>query len=141
MRVLFLCMGNSCRSQMAEGFARHYGRGVLEVYSAGTKPTALHPLAVEVMREVGIDISVQYSKGLAEVPEEADLVVTLCDQAAEACPFYPGAREVIHWSLPDPVAAKGTLEEVKEEFRRARDRIRELVGALVTGIREGIAES
>jgi arsenate reductase len=141
VRVLFLCMGNSCRSQMAEGFARHYGRGVLEVYSAGTKPTALHPLAVEVMREVGIDISVQYSKGLAEVPEEADLVVTLCDQAAEACPFYPGAREVIHWSLPDPVAAKGTLEEVKEEFRRARDRIRELVGALVTGIREGIAES
>lgn len=131
VRVIFLCTANSCRSQMAEGFARHYGRGVLEVFSAGTKPTALHPLTIEVMREIGIDVSSQYSKSLADVPQQADLVVTVCDQAAETCPFFPGARQVIHWSLPDPAAATGTLEEVRAEFRRVRDRLQGLVRELV----------
>lgn len=141
LRVLFLCTGNSSRSQMAEGFARHYGRGFLEPFSAGTKPTALHPLATEVMREIGIDVSSQYAKHLADVPQEVDLMVTVCDQAAETCPFFPGAREVLHWSLPDPVAATGTLEEVKSAFRQVRDQLRERVCELVTGIAPRTSDS
>ena len=131
MRLLFLCTGNSCRSQMAEGFARHLGGEGLSVFSAGSRPTALHPLTVEVMREVGIDISGQYAKGLDHVPDEFDLVVTVCDQAAEACPFRPGTQ-VLHWSLPDPAAATGDLETVKNRFRAVRDEIRTRVQELLS---------
>jgi arsenate reductase len=133
-KVLFLCTGNSCRSQMAEGFARHCGGDFLTIFSAGTHPTALHPLAVEVMREVGLDISGQFAKGLEHVPREIDLAVTVCDQAAETCPIFPGA-ETRHWSLPDPAAATGEPAEVLREFRAVRDRIRQLVLDLVASLR------
>jgi thioredoxin type arsenate reductase len=131
MKVLFLCTANSCRSQMAEGFARQYGSGIVEPYSAGAHPTSLHPLAVEVMKEVGVDISRHHSKGIADVPQDVDLVVTVCDQAAEACPIFPGAAKTIHWSVPDPVQARGTPEEIRAAFRRARDDIDARVKALV----------
>ena len=131
VRVLFLCTANSCRSQMAEGFARQYGSGIVEPYSAGAHPTSLHPLAVEVMREVGIDISRHYSKGLDDVPQDVDLVVTVCDQAAEACPVFPGAARTIHWSVPDPVQARGTPDEIRAAFRRAREEIETRVRTLL----------
>jgi arsenate reductase (thioredoxin) len=134
MKLLFLCTGNSCRSQMAEGLARHYGGEWLEVYSAGTNPTALHPLTVEVMREIGIDITGQYAKGLEHVPAEVDLVVTVCNQAAEACPLFLGAPAVQHWSLPDPAAATGNLEEITAGFRKVRDDLRKRVRALLVSL-------
>lgn len=132
LRVLFLCTGNSCRSQMAEGFARHCAGDKLEVYSAGTSPEPIRAETVEVMREVGIDISGQYSKGLDAVPQEMDVVVTVCDRAAEACPFFPGSPRVLHWSLPDPAQAQGTPDQVRETYRAVRDRIAELVRVLVS---------
>lgn len=138
VRVLFLCAANSCRSQMAEGFARHWGHGVIEAYSAGTQPTVLHPLTVEVMRERGVDVARQRAKGLSEVPEQYDLVVTVCDQAAESCPVLPGAGgRLLHWSLPDPAQATGTPEEVKAAFRRVRDEIEARVRSLVEEIEAG----
>ena len=132
LRVLFLCTGNSCRSQMAEGFARDYAGDRLEVYSAGTSPEPIRAETVEVMREVDIDISGQYSKGLDAVPQEMDVVVTVCDRAAEACPFFPGSPRVLHWSLPDPTQAQGTPDEVRQTYRAVRDRIAELVRVLVS---------
>jgi len=132
LRVLFLCTGNSCRSQMAEGFARDYAGDRLEVYSAGTSPEPIRAETVEVMREVGIDISGQYPKGLDAVPQEMDVVVTVCDRAAEACPFFPGSPRVLHWSLPDPTQAQGTPDEVRQTYRAVRDRIAELVRVLVS---------
>jgi len=137
VRVLFLCTANACRSQMAEGFARHYGRGAIEAYSAGTQPTVLHPLTVETMQERGVDISGQHAKGFDEVPERFDLVVTVCDQAAEACPVFPGAGRLLHWSLRDPAQATGTPEEVKAAFRRVRDEIEARVRSLVEGLEAG----
>ena len=132
LRVLFLCTGNSCRSQMAEGFARHCAGDRLEIHRAGTAPEPIRGETVEVMREVGIDISGQRSKGLEEVPQEADVVVTLCESAAEACPFFPGSPRILHWSLPDPAQAQGTPDQVREVYRAVRDRIAELVSALVS---------
>jgi len=140
MKVLFLCTSNACRSQMAEGFARHWGHGVIEAYSAGTQPTVLHPLTVEVMRERSVDVSGQHAKGLGEVPEQFDLVVTVCDPAergAESCPVFPGAGRLLHWSLPDPARATGTPEEVKAAFRRVRDEIEARVRSLVEEIEAG----
>lgn len=134
VKVLFLCTANSCRSQMAEGFARLYGRGVIEPFSAGAKPTSLHPLTVEIMAERGLDLSGQHAKGIADVPPQVDLVVTVCDQAAEACPVFPGAR-TLHWSLPDPVQAKGSPQRVKRAFRQARDEIERRVRSLVEELR------
>jgi arsenate reductase len=135
--VLFLCTSNACRSQMAEGFARHYGRGVIEPYSAGTHPALLHPLTIEAMKERGIDISGQYAKGLDSVPKQFELVVTVCDQAAESCPVFIGLGRLLHWSLPDPAQATGTPEEVKTVFRRVRDEIEARVRSLVEGLEAG----
>ncbi len=139
-KVLFLCTSNACRSQMAEGFARHFGCGVIQPHSAGTRPTQLHPLTVEVMKERGIDISGQFAKGLTAVPKEFELVVTVCDQAAESCPVFPGAVRLLHWSFPDPAQATGTPEEVKAAFRRVRDEIEARVRSLVEGIQAGAPE-
>jgi arsenate reductase len=116
---------------MAEGFARHYAGDKLEVCSAGTNPEPIRSQTVEVMREVGIDISGQYSKGLNAVPQEVDVVVTVCDRAAEACPFFPGSPRILHWSLPDPAQAQGTPEQVLAAYRSVRDRIAELVRVLI----------
>lgn len=124
-RVLFLCTGNSCRSQMAEGWARFLGKDQLEAFSAGTQPKPINPLAIKVMAEVGVDISRQQSKGVEPfVGQPFDLVVTVCDRAKEACPVWPAARAQIHWSLDDPAEATGTEEQRLAVFRRVRDEVR-----------------
>lgn len=123
MRILFLCTGNSARSQMAEGLARHRLGKQHEIHSAGTSPAGVNPLAIQVLAERGVDIRGQRSKGLDEVPGSADLLITLCSNAAETCPTYPGARAVQHWDLPDPAAARGGAEDIRNEFRRIRDEI------------------
>ncbi|MDW8290388.1 MAG: arsenate reductase ArsC [Armatimonadota bacterium] len=123
MRILLLCTGNSCRSQMAEGFARQLLKG-WDIWSAGTRPAErVHPLAVQVMAEKGIDISSHYPKLVHEVPLPVDYVVTLCGEAAEECPAFPGAKHTEHWGLPDPARATGTPEEVLGVFRSVRDEI------------------
>jgi sigma-54 dependent transcriptional regulator, acetoin dehydrogenase operon transcriptional activator AcoR len=130
-RLLFLCAGNSCRSQMAEGLARAEGHEGVEVVSAGTTPKGVHPLAVRVMAEVGIDISRQTSKALADLPDLGfDVVITLCDHAAESCPILPGNPEPLHWGLSDPAAVTGSEEGVLAAFRETRDELRRLVDDL-----------
>ncbi|HOV67179.1 MAG TPA: arsenate reductase ArsC [Methanoregulaceae archaeon] len=125
--VLFLCTHNSARSQMAEGLLRHRFPGRFEAYSAGTDPTTLDPCAVRVMAEIGIDISGQRAKSLVEVLDlPIETVVTVCDRAQETCPFFPGAKETLHVSFPDPGAVEG--EGRQEAFRRARDEIADWVG-------------
>jgi arsenate reductase len=128
MRVLFLCTHNSSRSQMAEGFLRTRGGERYAVFSAGTHPRGVHPLAIRAMAELGIDISAaagHRAKGIEEFAHQPpmDLVVTVCDEAAEECPFFPGARRQEHWGFPDPSAATGTEEERFAVFRQVRDAI------------------
>jgi arsenate reductase len=133
-RVLFLCTHNSARSQMAEGLLRHLGGDRFEAHSAGTEATHVRPLAVRAMDEIGVDISAQESETLGRyLREPFDHVITVCDEANEACPFFPGASERLHWSFPDPSKAEGSEEERLEVFRRVRDDIedrirRELIG-------------
>ena len=125
-RVLFLCTHNSARSQMAEGLLRHLSGDRVEAYSAGTEATLVRPLAIRVMDEVGVDISGQESKTLERYRgEHFDYVITVCDDANEACPFFPGARNRLHWSFEDPARAEGSEEERLAIFRRVRDEIRE----------------
>lgn len=135
MSVLFLCTHNSSRSQMAEGLLRARGGGRYVVYSAGTQPRSVHPLAIAAMREIGIDISEaagHRAKGMGEFAgQEIDLVVTVCDDAAEECPFFPGARRQEHWGFPDPSAATGSEEERLAVFRRVRDAIAGRIEAFV----------
>ncbi len=133
-RVLFLCTHNSARSQMAEGLLRRLSGNHFEAMSAGTEATHVRPLAIRAMDEVGVDISAQESETLGRyLREPFDYVITVCDEANEACPFFPGASERLHWSFPDPSKAQGTEEERLEVFRRVRDDIedrirRELIG-------------
>jgi arsenate reductase len=125
-RVLILCTGNSARSQMAEGLLRHDGGGKFEVESAGVEPSHVRPQAVEAMREVGIDISGHRSKSVEEFAgQEFDYVITVCDNAKEQCPVFPGKTKRIHWSFDDPAAAEGDEAERLAVFRRVRDEIRE----------------
>ncbi len=128
LKVMFLCTGNSCRSQMAEGLAREYGNGLLDVYSAGLLAAGVHPRAIAVMREIGIDISRQRSKEIdTDLMGKMDMVVTLCRNAEEACPATPQEIRRIHWPIKDPIGASGTDEEIMDDFRRARDEIREKI--------------
>ena len=133
--MLFLCTHNSARSQMAEGLPRRFAGDRFEVVSAGTEATHVRPLAVRAMDELGIDISGQESKTLKQyLGQPFDYVITVCDEANEACPFFPYARQRLHWSLPDPAAAEGTEEECLEVFRSVRDRLSDHIdGELVTG--------
>jgi arsenate reductase len=134
--VLFLCTGNSCRSQMAEGFARHMGAGVIEAHSAGTNPVRINPRAVQVMGEVGIDLSTHFSKSVEAIDQERiKLVVTLCGDAAENCPAFPGAVKRIHWPLEDPAKAGGSEEEILSVFRKTRDAIRRRVEELINDLK------
>ena len=127
-RVLFLCTHNSARSQMAEGFLRELGGGRFDVASAGTEARGLNPLAVQAMAEQGIDISLQESKTLDEyVNEPFALVVTVCDEANEACPYFANAKERRHWSFPDPSAVLGDDMTRFAAFRVVRDAIRERI--------------
>ena len=125
MRVLFLCTHNSSRSQMAEGLLRVRGDGAYDVFSAGTEPRAVHPLAIKAMREIGIDISDHRAKSLEAFRDQPpmDLVVTVCDEAAEACPYFPNARQQVHWGFPDPSRVEGSEEERLAAFRHIRDLI------------------
>lgn len=130
--VLFLCVGNSARSQMAEGFLRHLSAGRFQAFSAGIEPRTVHPLAMEVMLEKGIDISRQYSKGLDAIDlEEMDIVITLCEEAEQRCPMLPLKAEKFHWFLPDPAKAQGSEEEKLSKFREVRDKIEIKVKELI----------
>lgn len=137
--VLFLCTGNSCRSQMAEGFLRALGGDKYEAFSAGTHPAPhVHPLAVKTMAERGIDISGQEPKDLSVFDDrQFDLLITVCDGARQECPAYFGAAQRAHWSLQDPALAEGSEEERMAVFRAIRDEIERRVRALV---QSGVAE-
>ncbi|MBC7343717.1 MAG: arsenate reductase (thioredoxin) [Clostridia bacterium] len=144
MRIMFLCTGNSCRSQMAEGWARHLARELqgtsstsqpIEVYSAGLEPAGLNPRAVAAMAEVGIDISQQTSKAIdPQLLSQMDVVVTLCGDAEERCPVTPPSIRRLHWPLPDPARATGSQKEVMDSFRRVRDEIGERVRQLLSSL-------
>lgn len=124
IRVLFICTHNSARSQMAEGFLRHLAGDRFDVYSAGTEATSIRPEAIFVMNEIGIDISGQKSKTLHRyLPERWDYVITVCDDANESCPLFPGTSERSHWSFPDPAQATGSEEARVSAFRDVRDQV------------------
>ena len=135
MKILFVCTGNSARSQMAEGFARHVGHGRVEAHSAGIAPSRLNPYAVRVMAEKGIDISGQHSKAFDwDLARQMDVVVTVCGHANESCPVLPPEVTRLHWPLEDPAAATGDDAAVFATFRKLRDQIEvhvtELVGMM-----------
>ena len=133
-KVLFICTGNSIRSQMAEGFMKALGGGKWIVRSAGVLPSFVHPLAVRVMMESEIDISDQKSKSVDKfVNEVFDIIITLCDHAAASCPTFPGQAIRLHWPIDDPVGAVGTIEERLVLFRKARDEIRKKVEEFLAG--------
>lgn len=137
-KIMFLCTGNSCRSQMAEGFAREIGKGVIEPYSAGLLPKGVNERAEQVMKEVGIDISHQTSKSIDEqLLKTMDIIITLCDNAAESCPLTPPQIKRLHWSLKDPAKATGTEKEVMNEFRRVRDEIEKRVKNFIEEVQNG----
>lgn len=136
LRIMFLCTGNSCRSQMAEGWARALGADLWEVHSAGLEAHGLNPRAVAAMAEAGVDISRQTSKTVDPALLAAmDLVVTVCGDAEERCPVTPPHVRRLHWPLPDPARAGGGEDEVMAVFRRVRDEIRERVAALAAALR------
>ncbi len=145
LKVLFLCTGNSCRSQMAEGWARHLKGGVIEAYSAGTEPRGLDARAVRVMAEAGVDISRQSSKHVNEVKDVGfDYVVTVCAQANERCPVFPGKTQVVHVGFDDPpklAKEAGTEEEALAHYRRVRDEIKALVEKLPEALAENRKEA
>jgi arsenate reductase len=134
-KVLFLCTGNSARSQMAEGYLRRAAGNRFEAMSAGIEPKGLNPLAVEAMREIGIDISRQQSKDVVSLlGQHIPYVVTVCDNARERCPIFPRTYKFLHWSFEDPALVEGTHEQKLAVFRRVRDEIiqhidRELIAA------------
>ena len=129
-RVLILCTGNSCRSQMAEALWESLGAGRWQAESAGSRPSGyVHPLAIRAMGELGIDIAAYVSKSLDAFRDQPfDLVVTVCDNAKEACPVFGGARQTLHWPFDDPADAAGSDEEKMAVFRRVRDQIRVRIG-------------
>lgn len=124
-KVLVLCTGNSCRSQIAEGYLKHFAEGKAEVYSAGIETHGVNPKAILVMREDGIDISHHTSNHIDEYSDiPFDYIITVCDNAKESCPIFPGKAEKFHHNFPDPAKATGTDEDVMAEFRRVRDMIK-----------------
>ncbi len=133
-KVLFLCTGNSARSQMAEGFLKNLGAGRFEVYSAGIAPVGINPHAIQVMQEIGIDISNQTSDSVnRELLDQVDLLITLCGDARESCPLVPVKVEKRQWSLEDPARAEGNESAVLEKFREIRDLIKGNVEELLLG--------
>jgi len=131
-KVLFVCTGNSARSQMAEGILRNLGKGRIEAYSAGTHPSQVNPLAIEVMKEIGMDISSHRSKSVDEFTgQHFDVVITVCDKARESCPIFPAKTHRLHWSIEDPASVQGPEAERLDAFRRARDELRGRLEAFV----------
>jgi arsenate reductase (thioredoxin) len=136
--VLILCTGNSCRSHLAEGILRAAAGEMLDVQSAGSKPAGyVHPLAVRVMREIGIDISGHRSKHLSEfLQQSVETVITVCGNADQACPVFPGQVNRYHWGFDDPALTPGTEEEKLAVFRRVRDEVRRVFEAYAAGRRD-----
>ncbi|WP_118974745.1 arsenate reductase ArsC [Taibaiella koreensis] len=125
-KILVLCTGNSCRSQMAEGYLRHFAEERWDVYSAGVETHGVNPMAIEIMREDGIDISHHTSNNIDEYRNIAfDFVITVCDHAKEQCPFFPSRAKRFHYNFPDPAKASGTEEEIQQQFRSVRDQIKD----------------
>lgn len=127
--VLFLCTGNSARSQMAEALLRKYGGDRFDVYSAGLEPSVINPFTVKVLNEAGIDASAQYSKPLTTFmgKRDFDYLITVCSSADEKCPFFPGMGKRMHWPFEDPAALIGSDEEKTAKFREIRDQIEEKI--------------
>lgn len=124
--ILVLCTGNSCRSQIAEGYLKYYAGANVKVYSAGIETHGVNPLAIETMREDGIDISNQTSNNMNEYKDVSfDFIITVCDNANEHCPYFPSTAKRFHKNFPDPAKASGTKEEVAEQFRMVRNMIKE----------------
>jgi arsenate reductase (thioredoxin) len=144
LRVLFLCTGNSCRSQMAEGWARNLKGDLIEPYSAGTVPKGVDPRAVKAMAEAGIDIAGYRSKSVLDLPDlEFDYVITLCDDAQQACPFFPAKTAIIHHGFEDPPTLAQNArneEEAMVHYRRVRDEIRAYIETLPESLNEEIHE-
>ena len=142
LKILFLCTGNSCRSQMAEGWARHLRGDAIEPYSAGIEPHEMNPYAIRVMAEAGVDIAGQRSKHVDELRDvPLDYVVTVCDHASESCPLFPGRTKVVHVGFDDPprlARAAKTEEEALGHYRRVRDEIRAFIETLpdALGVRD-----
>lgn len=136
--VLILCTGNSCRSHLAEGLLRHLAGDFLEVASAGSMPAGyVHPLGIKAMAEIGIDISAHTSKHMNEfLNRDVETVITVCGNADQACPVFPGQRNRHHWPFDDPAHASGSEEEIMAAFRRVRDEIRAVFTAYVDGRRD-----
>jgi len=125
LKVLFLCTENACRSQMAEGLVNHDLAGQVQAFSAGVRPSRVNPLAIQIMAEIGIDISHHHSKSVNDLArQQFDLVITVCDQAQQQCPIFPGETEVMHVGFPDPAKATGTEAEIMAVFRQVRDAMR-----------------
>ena len=124
--ILVLCTGNSCRSQIAEGYLRHFANGNAKIYSAGVETHGVNPKAIAVMAKDGIDISGQMSNNVDEYYDiNFDYIITVCDNAKENCPFFPSKAERFHYNFPDPAKAQGTEEEIMQEFVRVRDMIKQ----------------
>ena len=140
-RVLILCTGNSCRSQIAEALWRHLAGDEWDVHSAGSHPVGfVHPLAVQALAELGLDVGDQHSKALDRyLHQQFDLVVTVCDRAAQDCPTFTHARRRIHWPLDDPASAGETELELASAFRHTRDEVRARIAAFLEADREGRA--
>lgn len=137
-RVLILCTGNSCRSHMAEGILRAAAGDLVEVHSAGSKPAGyVHPMAITVLAEIGIDISGHTSKSMNDfLDRDIATVITVCGNADQACPMYPGQVSRHHWGFNDPAHATGSEAEILAEFRRVRDEIRRVFEAYAAGLRD-----
>lgn len=137
IKVLFLCTGNSCRSQIAEGWARHLKGNIIDVYSAGIRPIGVSSRAIKVMAEAGVDISEQKSQRLDEFSEiDFDYVITLCDNAAENCPVFPGQAKVFHKPFEDPYFASGSEEDIMETFRNVRNEIRGFIEEMPNNLKD-----
>lgn len=134
-KILVLCTGNSCRSQIAEGYLRAFADNEFEVYSAGIETHGVNPLAVEIMKEDGIDLSNHTSNHIDEYATlEFDYVITVCDNAKERCPYFPSKAQKFHQNFPDPAQAKGTEEEIRSEFRIVRDLIKSYCDEFIASI-------
>ena len=132
-KILVLCTGNSCRSQIAEGYLRHFANGKAIVWSAGIETHGVNPKAISIMKEDGIDISKHTSNNIAEYQDiNFDFVITVCDNAKEHCPFFPGKAKKFHHDFPDPAKAQGTEEEIRNQFRIVRQMIKEYSHEFIT---------
>lgn len=124
-KILILCTGNSCRSQIAHGYLNYFGKDKVEVFSAGVETHGVNPKAIATMKEDGIDISHHTSNHVDKYKDiDFDYVITVCDNAKERCPYFPARIKLVHHNFPDPAKAKGTEEEIRSEFRKVRDQIK-----------------